>query len=252
MRLSDAVSDAIGRRNGSGSYMGTVIAIDTVGLALTVDIGTGTPLAGVRWITSYAPVVGDFVVVLRVGSGWWVLGKNSKNLAGGSGLVRGEVVATAERASFGTSLPAWSWSPADSDTGLGQGGGSAGQTLAGVAIYPLLARLLPAGATVTSGKLRVSRLQPGGAGAGGQDSVRPYLRGHAYTDTPAGSPGWSTDAWAPGTVRPGEVAQWDLPSEWLTRLLAGTMRGVGFADTTAAGFSYWAPPVLTLTYTTPA
>lgn len=252
MRLSDAVSDAVTRGRGSGSYMGTVTAIDAVGLALTVDIGTGTLLTGVRWITSYAPAAGDFVVVLRIGSGWWVLGKNSKNLAAGGQPVQGEATVTPERSYLGVSLPSWSWDVASSDAGLGQGKGGAGQTLAGVAIYPALAPLLPMGATVTSAKLRTTRLQPGGSGAGGLARVTPTFRGHVYTDSPSGAPGWSTAAWSPGSVGATETAQWDLPAAWLTALLAGTMRGVGLADTTPAGFSYWSPPALTLTYTTPA
>ena len=251
MRLSDAVGGAIARGRGSGSYMGTVTAIDTVGLSLTVDIGTGTSLVGVRWITSYAPVAGDFVVVLRVGSGWWVLGKNSKNLAAGGQPSRGEVGLSPTGSWAGVDDSGWTWSPASPDTGLRQGMAGWGGVLAGLSTYPALATSLPPGATVTGAKIRTQRLQPGGDGSAGLATVAPVFRGHTYTDQPVGAPGWSTAAWSPGTAELGQIVQWDLPSAWLAGLLAGTMRGVGVTDATPGGLSYWEPPIITATYTKP-
>lgn len=252
MRLSDAVSTAVTRGRGSGSYMGTVTAIDTVGLSLTVDIGTGTPLTGVRWITSYAPAVADFVVVLRVGSGWWVMGKNSKNLAAGGGVVRGEIVVTAGASHSGTLDGAWTWSPYDADRGLGQGQTSWGGLYAAVSVFPYLTALLPPGATVGTAKIRATRVAPGGEGSGGGALVAPRFYGHAYTSSPSGAPVWATGVWSPGAVAVGASGMWDLPSAWVSALLAGTMRGIGVADATPGGLSYWEPPIITVTYTTPA
>lgn len=251
MRLSDAVSDAVARGSSSGSYMGTVTAIDTVGFALTVDIGTGTLLTGVRWITSYAPAVADFVVVLRVGSGWWVMGKNSKNLTAGGQPVQGELALSATSSWAGTLDGAWSWSPAQPDTGLPQGKAGWGGVFAGVSAYPPLSSVLPSGATVTGGKVRVRRLQPGGGGSGGGALVAPVFRGHTYTGQPVGAPAWTTTTWTPGAIAVGQEGQWDLPSAWLTALLASTMSGIGVTAATPAALSFWQPPIISVTYTTP-
>ncbi len=251
MRLSDAVSDAVTRGRGSGSYMGTVTAIDVANFALTVDIGTGTPLTGVRWITSYAPVVGDFVVVLRVGSGWWVMGKNSKNLTAGGTVARGELALSPVASWTGQDDSGWTWSAAQLDEGLPQGVAGWGGTLAGISTYTSITGALPTGATVVSGKLRTRRLQPSGDGSGGVAVVAPTIRGHAYTEKPFGAPGWSTAPWSPGTAEVGQIVQWDLPSAWLLALLAGAMRGVGMAGDTFLALSFWEPPVLILSYTTP-
>ena len=80
--LGQAVQSVIKRGRTSGSYLGNVTQIDEVGLSLSIDIGTGSPLTGVRWISPYSPTVGDFVAVLRIGAAWIVMGKLSKNLTG--------------------------------------------------------------------------------------------------------------------------------------------------------------------------
>lgn len=251
--MAQAVATAVKRGRGSDSYMGTVTAIDATNAALTVDIGTGTPLTGVRWIASYAPAVSDFVVVMRVGTGWWVMGKNSKDLRAGGGTSQGTATVN-PTVSFTGILPAstWQWSPYDGIDGLRQGRSPGGVVAAGVSVFQGLAALLPAGATITSAKVRSTRFQPGGAGSGGAALVSPAFYGHAHTEQPAGPPSWTTAVWRPGRVAAGQAAQWDLPSAWLTALLAGTMRGLGLYSTASADWSYWSPPTLTITYTTPA
>lgn len=250
--MAKAVATAVKRGRGSDAYMGTVTAIDATNAALTVDIGTGTPLTGVRWISSYAPTVNDFVVIMRVGTGWWVMGKNSKDLRGGGGTSEGTATATPLASYQGFLVPPWQWSVFDGVDGLRQGRSPGGVTAAGVSVFPNLSALIPAGATITSGKVRTFRLAPGGGGSGGAALVSPAFYGHTYTDIPAGTPSWSTTVWRPGQVAAGQAAQWDLPSAWLTALLAGTMRGIGLYSTAAADWSYWSPPTLTITYTTPA
>lgn len=252
MRLSDAVSDAVARGATSGSYMGTVTAIDTVGFSLTVDIGTGTPLTGVRWIASYAPAVSDFVVVLRVGSGWQVLGRLSKNLAASGQPVQGVTtvdpigVYGGRRESGST----WSWFSATGPTYQGlDGARTEHQT---VYVYDSLSSVLPAGATVQSVKVRATRW-PDDSRTG---LVTPRIHGHTETSAPSGGALWAA-GYGPmpaGALSAGESAQWDLPSLWVGSLLAGTIRGLGLNSARSADYSIWdrSSGRLTITYTTPA
>lgn len=251
--MSQAVTAAVKRGRGSDSYMGTVTAIDATAAALTVDIGTGTALTGVRWISSYAPVVGDFVVVLRVGPhGWWVMGRNSKNLNTPGTVVSGEAVATSELTTSGVLDGTWTWFPYDPQTGLTQGRAGWGGVNAGLVTFPRLSDLVPAGATIVSAKTRLTRIAPAGEASSGAPLVTPALYGHMYSSAPSCVPSWVTTVCRPGSVAIGQAAQWDLPSAWLTAMLSNTLRGFALYSTAAADFSYWRPPVLTVSYTLPA
>lgn len=255
--MAQAVATAVKRGRGSDSYLGTVTAVNVAEAAITIDIGTGTPLIGVRWGAPFStgatpPAVNDFVVVLRIGGSWVVMAKLSKDLRAGGGTGQGTVTATPLSSYQGLQVPPSQWQVFDGVDGLRQGRSAAGINAAGVSVFPNLSALIPAGATITSGKVRTFRLAPGGGGSGGGALVSPAFYGHAYSDIPSGTPSWTTTVWRPGRVAAGQAAQWDLPSAWLTALLAGTMRGLGLYSTASADWSYWSPPTLTITYTTPA
>lgn len=72
--LADAITTAVraGPR-GDVSQLGTVAVIS--GTLLTITVAAGS-VAQVRRLTSYTPVVGDRVVLIRMDSGdWYVPGK---------------------------------------------------------------------------------------------------------------------------------------------------------------------------------
>ena len=252
MRLEQAVRAAVAEGASSDAYMGTVTAIDSTALALTVDIGTGTPLTGVRWIASYTPAVDDFVVVLRVGHGWWVLGKNSKDLTDPGGAIVSSEVVPAYAAIGGVNhldSPTWHWFASSIVAqGVTSSYISPTDTHAAVYLFPPLASLLPPGSTVLATKLRLTR----DADDSGASPQTPVVRLHSYTGAPSGAPTWIGSEWRPGAVAVGQSAVWDLPSAWVTQLLAGSARGVGLYSTRRADYSLWlAGAQITITYSVP-
>lgn len=260
MDLAQGVRAAVARGRQSGSYLGTVTAIDTTALALTVDIGTGTPLTGVRWVGSYAPVVGDFVTVLRAGTSWVVLGKLSKDLTGQGRRhttisVMPVAVWTATALWYMESeTSTWSWSVGGMSQGRTGGRPPYTQVWGGLAVYPQLATLIPSGATVKSARLTFTR--------DWDDDIptprSPRIYGHATTLVTGTSPPASYwvpgyGAWSPGGLLQGETASWALPSSWLTALLAGTLRGIGITSQAPVDALRLTPAApLTISYSEPA
>ena len=235
----------------SSAYMGTVVAIDTTAFALTVDIGTGVPLTGVRWIGSYTPAVDDFVVVLRVGHGWWVLGENSINLFDPTPAPVVSSVTVQSYAAYGgvnpRGSPTWFWFAAAGAVLQGLSGSQ--ERHSGVFVFAPLAESVPSGATVLATKLRLTR----DADDSGAGPLSPVVRLHSYAGSPTGPPTWIGSEWRPGTVAIGQSAVWDLPASWATQLLAGSARGVGLHATSAADYSMWLPAAqITITYFVPA
>lgn len=252
MRMQRAISTAIKKGRAYGSYLGFVTAIDSSGRTLTVDIGSGTLLTGVCWIDTYTPVVGNYVVLMRVSThGWWVVGKNSVNPASGAVPVQRSLTLSPTATYTGIRDAAWTWRINAPDEENGQGKLGWGGLLSSVAIYPPLASLLEPNPTITSAKIRIRRIQPGGAGSGGAALVSPRIYGHGYTNGPVGAPVWQTSAWSPTSMAIGGISRVDLPSSWLSAFISGTRRGIGFYSTASADFAYFTPPVLDITYTTP-
>lgn len=260
MDLAQGVRAAIARGRQSGSYLGTVTAIDSTALALTVDIGAGTLLSGVRWITPYTPTVGDFVAVLRVDTALLVLGKLSKDLTGSGRRYTTVTVTPTASWSAGafwytaTETSAWSWSVGAMSQGRTGGAPPSAQVWGGLVVYPPLAGVIPSGATIESARLTLTR--------DWDDDVpsprAPRIYGHA-TASVTGTSGPSTywvpgyGPWSPGGLVQGETASWDLPVSWLTALLSGALRGIGIwsqAPADALRLAGAAP--ITISYSEPA
>lgn len=251
--MSDPLTRALlervaGASRATGVRVGTVLAVDATNLALTVDVGG--PVTGVRWISSYAPTVGDVVVVVSSPIGWVVLGKLSKQLGAGT-VVFGTATFAPGGRWAGAQLvgsPTWAW------TTLGiagyQGRDYDNFLHATVWSFDRLTDMLPAGATVTAAKLRLTRWADDNI----PDLKRPRVYLHGYSSAPSGSPTWSAGPWSPGALQQGEVGTWDLPSAWLTALLAGTARGVGLYSSAVADYSLWdvASAALVVSYSAPA
>jgi hypothetical protein len=250
--LLDPLLERIARSQQAGLRLGSVTAIDAADASLTLSLA-GDVVTGVRWIGSYTPVVDDVVVVSRVGAMWVVLGKLSKQL-GASAVRYGSVtVLPATTWSGPYSSGGWYWQVAP-DGQVGQGThdpyiGDAEQ-LTGLWYTPSVVTALPDGATVTAAKLRLTRwvsyLNPEST------LVTPRLRMHAYTALPAGAPVFTGSAWSPGTLAAGQPGIWDLPSTWLTALLAGTATGVGVYSAAWADHTYFSNLQLELSYSVPA
>ena len=266
--LGSAVQAAVRRGRTSGSYLGTVTAIDGVEFALTVDIGTGTPLTGVRWVGSYTPAVSDFVTVVRFGSAWVVLGKLSKNLTGPRFVEQTTFIipsAWTHGVAYAELGSSWDWGFMMDFAQQGRiTDPYSGETeYASVAYYPSVAAQIPSGATVTAAKMRMARIvhpwaptQPSGASL-----VYPSIFGHARTTapspgaTPASIKAAGYTSWRPGRLAAGASASWALPSAWLTALLSGTLRGVGIHSSAPADYAVFQPglsAMLEITYRTPA
>lgn len=236
--------------------LGTVDAINATNGSLTVNLA-GEVIAGVRWFSHYAPVVGDFIGVLRTGaSGWFVQGKLSKNL-GSPSSGHGRVTVTAISGYEGKlAHDDWFWQV--------NGDGSAGQGVhdvsgvverrAGLWYLSSVASAGPSGSVITAAKLRITRwIAPAEGVAITPEAalVAPRLHMHAYTGAPSGAPAWTSTLWSPGTLAAGETGAWDLPSTWLTALLAGTARGIGVDSDSYADYSRFLSVSLELSYVIP-
>lgn len=254
--LGSAVQTAIRRGRTAGSYLGTVTAIDATALALTVDIGTGTPLTGVRWIEPYAPEVDDLVTVLRAGSAWVVLGKLSKDLRG-STVVR-ETVTIQPAAVWqamawwytSSETSAWSWSSGGIRQGRTGGAPPNAQVFGGAAIYPPISGYIPSGATIETARITMTRTWDDDTLA----TRSPRIYGY-NTDGPTGTSGPSAGfspgfgPWSPGTLVQGQTSTWALPSTWLTALLSGTLRGIAlYSQAPADSLAVHATLPITITY----
>jgi len=250
--LLDPFLERIARSRTAGIRLGTVTVIDAADASLTVSLA-GDVVSGVRWIGSYTPVVADVVVVSRVGAMWVCLGKLSKQLVGATTLY-GQVTvlpATAWRGYWWTSTPStdWVWgAPPFGAVGQGRTFPDTPLQEGGVWYVPGISSVLPVGATVTAAKLRLTRL----GGDGESTLVTPRLRMHTYSAAPVGAPTWTGSAWSPGTLAAGQSGVWDLPSTWLTALLAGTAKGVGVDSAAYADYTLFSGLQLELSYSVPA
>jgi hypothetical protein len=247
--LLDPLLERIARSSKAGMRLGSVTVIDAGDASLTLSLA-GDVITGVRWIGSYTPVVDDVVVVSRVGAMWVVLGKLSKQFVAATVIYDQATVLpeTAWRGTWLTSTSVWTWDVGDALDMVGQGRTNPADPnqIAGVWYLPGIS--LPAGATVTAAKLRLWRW----LGDGESTLVTPRLRMHTYSVIPSGAPTWTGSAWSPGTLAAGQSGVWDLPSTWLTALLAGTATGVGVDSAAMADYTWFAWPSVELSYSVPA
>jgi len=257
--LLDPLLERIARSSRAGMRLGSVTVIDASDASLTLSLA-GDVITGVRWIGSYTPVVADVVVVSRVGAMWVVLGKLSKQIGTTPPPVIYQPGSTSPvlpvTSWWGDYSSVWTWHAA-SAVGQGTylldnwlGGPGIPLRLSGVWYVPGISAALPAGATVTAAKLRLTRL-PVFMGPSESTLVTPRLRMHAYTTMPPGAPTWTGSAWSPGTLTAGQTGVWDLPSTWLTALLAGTATGVGVDSAAYADYTTFSGLQLELSYSVP-
>lgn len=270
MDLAQGVRAAVARGRQSGSYLGTVTAIDSTALALTIDIGTGTPLTGVRWVGSYAPVVGDFVTVLRAGTSWVVLGKLSKDLTGPGFVEQTMYIPPATWVLGGAwtdqAPPDDSWDWGGAYDVVQQGADFADEVYgtreyASLCYYQSVAAQVPTGATVTAARVRFARIEAIWAGSSGVSLVSPVISGHAQAAlppagrTPAAMKLAAYTDWRPGRIAVDQAASWALPSTWLAALLSGAMTGLMIHSTRADDYAWFQTDlsgVLEITYRLPA
>lgn len=246
----------------AGMQLGTVTTIDATNLSLTVTLPAGL-VSGVRWAARYAPTVGDFVIVIRLQGQWIVIDKLSRNLTGpgyiDSSLIWAPSTYWNNHTTYPTPYEAWyqTWEWAMQGGLIGADG--LPHPAAAYAVHDTtLASMLPAGATVTAAKVRMNRRYQDGV-QNGAALVSPVIYGHNRTvasGAPSSAPSFVSGygPWRPGTLAYSQAASWDLPSTWLTALLAGTITGLGVWSESAAELAYWGPGSLAIeaTFTVPA
>jgi len=229
--------------------LGVVTAIDATALALTLTIA-GDTVTGVRWVDTYTPTQGDFVVVVRASTAWVVLGKLSKNLTGGGAktTVTLPITPTWYRAIHSGG---WTWLGPSSQATQGLEPAYAQTYFASIALFESIPALIPPGATVTSAKLAMRRTH---GLSWGRDLVSPVVYQHSRTTVPSSGTSPTSiltgAAWRPGSLIHEQTGTWDLPSAWTTALLAGTTRGFLIYSDKATDYAEFEAPSgrLTITY----
>lgn len=254
----DPILERVARSNRTFTRAGRVTVIDAGTASMTVDCA-GDVIVGVRGYTHFLPAVGDFVDLLCVGgSSWRALGVPGLGVAAPVGAPTpptwtepptrydGEVAVTPTmyRGETPVGSGTWTWlvlSPEQFSQGLGT---SADRTYAGVAVFATPASVLPAGATITVAKLKVTRSKYGLL-------ATPRVYQHAYTAQPVGVPSYIGTVWSPGTLNSGETGQWDLPSAWVAAWVAGTTKGFGVFSSAAADVSTYLAFSVVLSFNAP-
>ena len=233
----DPLFERMSRAQRAGMRIGTLTAIDATDASVTVSLA-GDSVPGVRWVGSYTPTVGDMVVVSRVEAMWIILGKLSKQLGAATVVYESMLVSPAAQ---------WEWVPTGwvvSPGRLTQSGGAGSPNRAGAAIFALQ---IPSGATVLSAKLAMTRETWEFDGGGVLATPQVYGVSMGTAAPPTGTPSENMVAgygpWRPGMLGLGDGASWDLPSSWLTAMLAGTINGVMISTTALAD-------EMTITYAT--
>lgn len=269
--LAESIRRNIVRGQNTDSFLGRIVNIDTVNASVTVAPIEGVLIRGIRCLASYTPVVNDLVVMLRVRGQWTCLGKLPINLGTAPTITTAAITPAAYhrwiyRDDPPLLTPVW---VTNAVPPVAQGKAvelKGNPTFAAIAMFsPSVASQIPTGVTITSCKVRMTRSPQGTlpdfwSPTRGDDSppnglsyVGPVLYGHNYTakpadgTTPAAVPGYGP--WKPGTLTPGQSATWDLPSTWLTALLAGTILGLGIYSTQAADYALFASGSLALELT---
>lgn len=235
--LAEAIGLVSGRASAI-SRLGVVTAINTTAASLTVDINPGDPtnpslLTGIRWFSTYTPAVGDLVGLIAIGSGWWVLGKNSYDMRQAA-KVYGQAILPLTSAWQGTVLQnedMWTWETLSSTqiprVGLSNDApGLASQDLGYWALlqFPKPSDI-PSGAVIEASYLtaKVS------LGAGSWDAFSDFnLGAHSYSTIPAGAPSTFGDEYieSSGVNAQPWTMQFALPSAVASALAAGTAKGV--------------------------
>lgn len=227
MNVIDDLNSIAQSAQASQALLGTVTAIDSVNASLTVQTAAPDPITGIRWLAHYTPAVNDFVVLMQAGNGWWVVGKNSKDLRASTrayGSADYRPTATFEGQEFrADGIGSWA---AKIPPFVGLWSEEPGMPSADEA-YSGLWRLsgeMPAGATIISAKL-VAQMSLGWD-YGNRLSL--IVSTHSYSGTPPFPPTVSNSLVLEPTkfeARPREYS-FDLSSGIAAALAAGTARGI--------------------------
>jgi hypothetical protein len=228
---------------------GLVTAIDGDDVSMTVDC-SGDILTGVRWYTHYSPTVADVVDVLNIHNQWVVLGARDVAWTApptsydGTVDIGGTLYYGVETESTG----AWVWTVYNSARQGRYTDKYVDFTFGTVGAFPNPTTVLPAGATITTARLVLTRstaqITPTGL-------ITPRFWQHTYTSAPVGAPTYTGTVWSPGTIALGESVSWEIPSGWLAAWLAGTIRGFGCYSDALADHAAFTQLTTRLTYTAP-
>ncbi len=243
------------------SRLGVVTAIDEGAKSLTVDINPGNPnepilLTGIRWFDTYTPQVDDFVGLIAIGSGWWVLGRNSLDLRERP-RAYGEATVTAGRMWECEAIERdsiYSWSQI----------GSTGQSRVGLwtevpgmpsmykhfytAVELPRPTDIPSGATIESGYLTVSAA----LGLNWEPFTGLDVGAHSYSALPSGPPSWWADDSADMYIE-AQPRYYQVPinSDIALGLAAGTAKGVLLSPWYTYALAHVSGIQATITYSVP-
>lgn len=237
---------AIPRKTKSPIRVGTVMAL-TANSTLSVDVGGGTVLTSIPYLASYAPAIADKVFLAAWDATYVALGKTGSSTVPTPPVVNppeyanveyGETTASPFDGWTGDknrSTNTWSWSSGTVPT-VGTEKEFMGSTIhdfTGLVRYDL--SQLPSGISITAIKLVLS---VGGGILNSDMKVKTLIRPHNYIAPPAGAPSWDPRTITSTLTSKGfmDYTQFtvDLPSAWLTELLTGTIKGIGFAPTSGS------------------
>ena len=224
----------------SSAVVADVAADGTV----TIDLGGSRLIPRTRVLSTYSPVTGDGVEVVRrdansflvvgavrtsapttvevsdsIGLAWDVLPAYGEAAASGQLIVN-----ATDTQSYRTSDK---WARDDVYQGALSSSTSYGYNRGCYFYGTAFAALI--GKRCTGLQVRVSRKNAGGPSA----AADVYIAPHAHTTRPTGSPIWRAPALKVGAVALGAYAYLDLPVPWGQGLIDGTIRGLGhLRDTT--------------------
>ncbi len=258
--LIDAITAVAGKQDAT-SRLGVVTAIDENTKSLTVDINPGDPatpvlLHGIRWFDTYYPEVDDLVGLIAIGSGWWVLGRNSYDMRQ-TPRAYGEVTVNAGRvwkceAVERDSIYWWEQVPADdfSRVGVSEFDPSMPSTWRQFYTAVELPRPsdIPSGATIESGYLTIYA----GDGGGWDRFTHVVTGAHGYTSLPSGPPSsWGDDVVEMYVDAQPRYHQVYIGSDVALGLVAGTAKGVMLSPTGQLAMASIGGVQATITYSVP-
>ncbi len=258
--LIDAISAVAGKQDAT-SRLGVVTAIDENTKSLTVDINPGDPsnpvlLQGIRWFDTYTPQHDDLVGLIAIGSGWWVLGRNSYDMRQAP-RAYGEVTVNAGRmweceAIERDSIYSWSQVGSTGQSRVGLWTEVPGMPSMYKHFYTAveLARPtdIPSGATIESGYLTIYAA----LGLNWEPFTGLDIGAHSYTALPSGPPSsWADDSADLYVEAQPRYYQVPINSDIALSLAAGTAKGVLLSPWYTYALAHVSGIQATLTYSVP-
>ena len=222
MNLADVLARKVSTAAGRPAMRIGVITSIADGLVTVRIQGVAHP--SVRYLASYAPELGDEVVVNTIHGQWLVQGKMSR------GQVAGELQETVVDPSgwagfigYGQEDP---WNEESPEQGIFSP--TYNGHMRGLWFYE--GRLVPVGAVIVSAKITIACIDI----ADGQTLVRPGLTAHVYDAAAhnAWEPTWVHGPQLMGSCAQNQTAVYDIPWAWWPEIEAGIVHGFGLADNT--------------------